>query len=65
MQLKWHQALPAGDREGRHRHKIAVELTAVISGRVRMAGRYLMPARSFESSLAKLLTSKHWKIVSQ
>lgn len=29
----------AGEREASHYHKIAVELTAVVSGRVRMMGR--------------------------
>ena len=29
----------AGDREGEHYHKIATEVTVVLSGRVRMAGR--------------------------
>ena len=28
----------AGDREAIHHHKIAVELTAVVSGRIKMAG---------------------------
>ena len=29
----------AGEKEGRHYHKIATEVTLVLSGRVRMAGR--------------------------
>lgn len=29
----------AGDREGRHMHKVATEVTLVLSGRVMMAGR--------------------------
>ena len=33
----------AGDREARHLHRVATELTAVISGRVRMDGRELGP----------------------
>ena len=31
----------AGDEEARHHHKIATEITAVVSGRVRMDGREL------------------------
>lgn len=31
----------AGDREARHLHRIATELTAVVAGRVRMDGREL------------------------
>jgi hypothetical protein len=33
----------AGDAEERHHHKIATEITAVVSGRVRMDGRELGP----------------------
>ena len=33
----------AGDEEARHHHKIATEITAVVSGRVRMDGRELGP----------------------
>jgi quercetin dioxygenase-like cupin family protein len=33
----------AGDREARHLHRVATELTAVVSGRVRMDGRELGP----------------------
>jgi hypothetical protein len=33
----------AGDREERHVHKVATELTAVVSGQVRMDGRELGP----------------------
>lgn len=29
----------AGDKEGAHYHKIATEITLIVSGRVRMAGR--------------------------
>jgi mannose-6-phosphate isomerase-like protein (cupin superfamily) len=29
----------AGEREGLHHHKVATEITLVVSGRVRMAGR--------------------------
>jgi quercetin dioxygenase-like cupin family protein len=29
----------AGDREGKHYHKLATEITLIISGKVRMAGR--------------------------
>jgi quercetin dioxygenase-like cupin family protein len=33
------KSYPAGASEGRHHHKVAVELTVVISGRVRMFDR--------------------------
>lgn len=33
----------AGDHEGSHHHKIATELTAIVSGRVRMAGQEIGP----------------------
>lgn len=33
------RAYRAGDREAAHYHRVAVEVTLVISGRVRMAGR--------------------------
>ncbi len=29
----------AGDQEARHHHKVATELTAIVSGRVRMSGQ--------------------------
>lgn len=31
----------AGEREAAHHHKVAVELTVVVSGRVRMSGRVI------------------------
>jgi hypothetical protein len=33
----------SGDHEARHHHKLATEITAVVSGRVRMDGRELGP----------------------
>ena len=33
----------AGETEARHHHKVATELTVVVSGRVRMEGRELGP----------------------
>jgi mannose-6-phosphate isomerase-like protein (cupin superfamily) len=38
----------AGDAEERHVHKVATELTAVVSGRVRMDGRELAPGEILE-----------------
>lgn len=35
----------AGDMEPSHHHKVATELTALISGRVRMAGIILLPGQ--------------------
>ena len=33
----------AGDREAAHHHKVATELTAIVSGRVRMSGQEIGP----------------------
>lgn len=35
----------AGEMEPSHHHKIATELTALVSGRVRMAGKVLLPGQ--------------------
>lgn len=37
------KAYGAGDREDEHHHKVATELTVVVSGKVRMLGRIWVP----------------------